>query len=287
MNLEAPMTTSLLDSAPLTEAQFLEISALVKGLCGINLHDGKKELVKARLAKRLRALHMAGYEEYIAHVRAEGNGPELVAMLDALSTNLTHFFREADHFRYLADVLVPRAQAAAAGTRPRLRLWSAGCSTGEEPYSLAVTLAEAIGNLAAWDIAVLATDLSTRVLAQAGEGVYDAQRLAALPHGALAKYFAPVTSGRAPQYQVRPVLRSLIHFGRLNLMEAWPMRGPFDIIFCRNVMIYFDKETQAALVERFRKILAPGGTLCIGHSESLAGVRHQFRYVQPTVYEKA
>jgi len=280
------MTTGLLDPATLTETQFNEISEFVKGQCGINLHDGKKELVKARLGKRLRALGLPDFEAYMEHVRQDAAGDELVTMLDALSTNLTSFFRESDHFEYLARHVLPRAATKAGGAAPRLRLWSAGCSTGEEPYSLAITLAEHVANLGRWDARILATDLSTRVLARAREGVYDADRVAGLPSALVAKHFTALRDDGGRRYRVREGLRRLVTFARLNLVEEWPMRGPFDAIFCRNVMIYFDKPTQGRLVERFGNLLAPGGTLCIGHSESLAGVCHSLRYVQPTVYEK-
>lgn len=273
--------------AHLTEGQFNEISHLVKDLCGINLHQGKKELVKARLSKRLKALEFTSFGDYIDYVRQDPTGNELVTMLDALSTNLTQFFREPAHFQYLTEKIIPRLAAPSPSGGARLRIWSAGCSSGEEPYTIAISLAETIANLARWDVAILATDISTRVLARAAKGVYGANGLAALPPGCLRKYFAAAGAGGDSLYQVNESIRRLVSFGRLNLMEHWPMRGPFDVIFCRNVMIYFDKTVQAQLVNRFHEILAPGGTLCIGHSESLAGVQHRFKYVQPTVYEKA
>jgi chemotaxis protein methyltransferase CheR len=273
--------------ASLSEAQFNEISNLVKGLCGINLHQGKKELVKARLSKRLKALEFSSFTDYIDHVRQDPSGNELVTMLDALSTNLTQFFREPAHFQYLAEEIVPRMAAASPGGSSRLRIWSAGCSSGEEPYSLAITLAEAVANLARWDVAILATDLSTRVLARAAKGVYEAVGPGeVLPETAVRQ--GGQAGGRdGTRYQISENLRRLVSFARLNLFESWPMRGPFNVIFCRNVMIYFDKPAQTKLVNRFFELLAPGGTLCIGHSESLAGVQHRFQYVQPTVYEKA
>ena len=170
--------------------------------------------------------------------------------------------------------------------RPKLRVWSAGCSSGEEPYSIAITLAERISNLKAWDAKILGTDLSTRVLARAKEGIYDKIRLKDVPGIFLSKYFNCIETRPERRYQVGDSLRSMVRFARLNLMNDWPMRGPFHVIFCRNVMIYFEKSTQQKLIERFWELLAPGGTLFIGHSESLTGVKHHFRYVRPTVYEK-
>jgi chemotaxis protein methyltransferase CheR len=276
--------TSLLESATMTERQFTEVADLVKGLCGINLHVGKRELVRARLATRLRTLGLSRFEDYLVRVRNDTTGNEVVAMLDALSTNLTSFFREADHFQYLAERVVPRI--AARGGQPRLRVWSAGCSSGEEPYSIAMTLAEKIADLARWDIAILATDLSTRVLARAAQGVYEADRVEPLAAELRRKYFEAEGGRQARTYRVTDRLRRMAHFARLNLMGPWPMKGPLNVIFCRNVMIYFDKPTQVRLIERFFELLEPGGTLCVGHSESLAGVKHDFQYVQPTVYEK-
>jgi chemotaxis protein methyltransferase CheR len=272
----------------ITEAQFNEISSLVKGLCGINLHDGKKELVRARLSKRLRALQLSSFREYLVYLREdiESAGNELTALLDAISTNLTSFFRENAHFQYLSSIVLPELLAERGPGDRKLRVWSAGCSSGEEPYSIALTLCEQLPAWEQWDLGILATDLSTRVLQIARQGEYEAQRLATVPAGLLNTYFERLPQTTEKRYRVRAEVRRLVHFARLNLMEPWPMRGPFDVIFCRNVMIYFDKPTQGKLVHRFAELLAPGGTLFIGHSESLTGIEHNFRYVQPTIYEK-
>ena len=269
----------------LTEAQFEQISQLVKQLCGINLHEGKKELVKARLSKRLRTLGLGSFQEYIDMVRDDPTGPELTVMLDALSTNLTHFFREPQHFEYLREGVVPEAVKRNASTR-RFRIWSAGCSSGEEPYTLGMVLSET-PLLRGWDVRILGTDLSTKVLNIASEAVYDQSRFRDTPRPLMSKYFTCIKQmGATRTYKVCKDLREMVRLARLNLMENWPMRGPFDAIFCRNVMIYFDKTTQGRLVNRFWDILAPGGTLFIGHSESLTGIQHRFRYVQPTVYQR-
>jgi|LSQX01.3.fsa_nt_gb chemotaxis protein methyltransferase CheR len=284
------MQHSPLGGPEITEAQFLEISNLVKGLCGINLHEGKKELVRSRLSKRLRSLRLNSYREYLVYLRDDSaaGGNELVTLLDTISTNLTSFMRERAHFDYLADQVLPAAahHQRNSPTPPRLRIWSAGCSTGEEPYTIALTLCEHLPQWNKWDIKILATDLSTRVLKVARQGEYEAQRLASLPAGWRNNYFERPAGSGDKTCRVRPEVRQLVHFARLNLMEAWPMRGPFEVIFCRNVMIYFDKKTQGELVRRFMGLLAPGGTLFIGHSESLTGIEHSFRYVQPTIYEK-
>lgn len=267
----------------LTDEQFAEISALVKDLCGINLHEGKRALVRARLTKRLRLLRIPSFEQYLQVLRSDCSGRELVALLDLLSTNLTRFFRESAHF----DLLVQRSITQAAGLRrPTLRLWSAGCSTGEEPYSAMIRLFDGISDFDHWDAKMLATDLSTEALAVAREAVYDAGRLAEVAPEVITRHFQSAQVGDRECYRAADHLRRAISFARLNLMDPWPMSGPFDAILCRNVMIYFDKPTQETLVARFHQVLRPGGTLFIGHSESLTGVRHDFRYIQPTVYEK-
>ena len=282
------MTIAVLQSTELTESQFSEIRELVKSTCGISLGDEKKQLVKARLNKRLRKLGLANYDEYINFLRRDRTGNELTAMLDAISTNLTSFFREADHFDYLEQNIIKRkvAEAAAGKSEKRLRIWSAGCSSGEEPYSIAIVACSTVPNLNSWDAAVLATDLSTRMLERATNGVYSAERIKTVNPQLRSRYFECIQTRPDRLYRVNNTLRSFVHFSRLNLMGDWPMRGPFDVIFCRNVMIYFDKVTQGRLVERFWELLAPRGTLCIGHSESLTSLKHRFKYIQPTVYEK-
>ena len=281
------MNVTTLLSVELTDGQFNRISNLVKDLAGINLHDGKKELVKARLNKRLRTLGLKTFDQYIEYLRNDDGGSEIVLMLDAISTNLTSFFRENTHFNYLNETILPRVVANAHRTgNKRLRIWSAGCSSGEEPYTIAICLRENVPAPDSWDVRLLATDLSTRVLDRAVTGVYGEQRIKSVSRHIRAKYFSQIERQPDPLYKVNGSLRGWITFGRLNLMEPWPMRGPFDVIFCRNVMIYFDKDTQNRLVNRFWDLLGQGGTLLIGHSESLTGVKHNFRYVQPTVYEK-
>ena len=269
----------------LSDAHFHQISEWVRTLCGINLHLGKKELVKARLSKRVRQLELPSFGRYLELVRSQPGGPEMKAMLDALSTNLTSFFREDKHFEYLKNVVLSGLMAQ-EGQERRIRVWSAGCSSGEEPYSIAMVLAATLPQTPAWDIRILATDLSTRVLQLARQGVYDERKVQTVPGQYRQRFMELVQVRPSRQYRIVEQLRQRVHFSRLNLLDNWPMRGPIDVIFCRNVMIYFDKPTQAQLVERFWKLLSPGGTLVLGHSESLAGVRHKFGYAQPTVYQK-
>ena len=274
---------TLTNNAELTHSQFTWISESVKSMCGINLHDGKMALVKARLNKRLRLLGLKDYGEYVEFVKSQPNSTETQAMLDALSTNLTAFFREPRHFDFLRQVVLPAMKQA---DNRKIRIWSAGCSSGEEAYSIAITLAESLPDIAEWDVGLLATDISNTALGRARQAVYSRDRVSEMTPALLKKYFCPAIENAQKAYQVRDFIREKVNFARLNLVEAWPMKGRFDVIFCRNVMIYFDKHTQERLIARLAAQLAPGGYLFIGHSESLAGVKHELNYVQPTIYQR-
>ena len=266
----------------ISNAQFRKISGMVYELTGINLQEGKEGLVKTRLTKRLRALELADFDQYLAYVEHDATHRELTTMLDVLTTNKTSFFRESQHFDFLREQL-PRLLQEGGG---RLRIWSAGCSSGEEPYTLSILLHEALPELARLDVRILATDISTQILAKARTAVYDEGALADVPPALLRKYFTVAAPGDSARWQAGQATRSLVKFAHLNLMESWPMKGPFDVIFCRNVMIYFDKPTQQRLVHRYWEYLRPGGYLFVGHSESLTASSREFRYVQPAVYIK-
>jgi chemotaxis protein methyltransferase CheR len=268
----------------LSDDEFWAISRLVREKAGINLHGGKKELVRARLAKQIRDGDYDNFDQYYRHVLADRTGDELVRLLDAVATNLTQFFREPQHFRFMDEVFLPELEKR-RGAR-RLRVWSAGCSTGEEPYSAAITVLERDPGWASRDFKVLATDLSTKVLAEGRRGVYPADRLANVRVDVLKRHFRKGRGDWEGYYMVNDRLRKLVAFRRLNLIEPFPFQRPLDLIFCRNVMIYFDKPTQEELVGRLHEALAGGGYLFIGHSESLNAVKHHFKYIQPTVYQK-
>jgi chemotaxis protein methyltransferase CheR len=270
----------------LTEDQFELISRQVKDLCGINLHVGKKELVKARLGKRLRQLGLESFDDYLELVQSDATGAELTSMLDALCTNLTRFFREPAHFDYLTNHILPDCIHRNGHKPGRFRIWSAGCSSGEEAYSIAVTILEASMNLPKWDVGILASDLSTGALMKARKAVYAEDNLDDVSRSIRTRHFERVQREPETLFRIRKHVRDLIHFTRLNLMADWPMKGLFDAIFCRNVMIYFDANTKQQLIDRYWDMLAPGGTLLIGHSESLAGTPHRFQYIQPTIYQK-
>ncbi|HYD52302.1 MAG TPA: protein-glutamate O-methyltransferase CheR [Gemmatimonadaceae bacterium] len=265
----------------LTASHFSRIAVLVKHVAGIDLRPGKEGLVRSRLASRLRALGVTSFDDYLAHLDADASGAELVQLLDVITTNKTSFFREPEHFRLLQDEILPALAGRAAG----IRVWSAGCSSGEEPYTTAIVLRESLDARRFADARVLATDLSTRVLSRAREGVYAEEMLADVPPQLVRRHFAGASRGDR-MLRVVDATRACVRFARLNLMGRWPMQGPFDVIFCRNVMIYFDKATQQRLVQRFTELLASGGYLFVGHSESLTGIDHGLRYVQPAVYRR-
>ncbi len=264
----------------LSQKNFTKIAEAVYRLCGINLLEGKEELIKVRLSKRLRVLGLENFGQYVALV--ERDEEELAMMIDSLTTNKTSFFREPQHFAYLREHILPEMRAAPH----RMKIWSAGCSSGEEPYSIAITLQEDNPNIGREQARILATDISMKMVARVREGKYDDDALRDMPPQLLKKYFvtAPSTASRA--FRVCDELRGMVHVAQLNLMEAWPMRGGFDVIFCRNVMIYFDKTTQGTLVRHFGELLKPGGHLFVGHSESLTGLSHSFKYVKPAIYCK-
>jgi chemotaxis protein methyltransferase CheR len=281
------MTMLALREVVLGEREFSLIRRLVYEHCGINLCDDKKELVRARLAKRLRLGCFATFGDYVRHVLEDTTGQELSLLVDSLSTNLTKFFREEQHFEFLRTRLLPDLlKSRRYGYERRIRAWSAGCSSGEEPYSIAITLLEAVHDAGHWDVKILATDISTRMLELARRGIYDPGRVEPIPLSFRHKYLVRAPGVDAEAYQVGDSLRRIVIFRYLNLMKNWPIKTPLDFIFCRNVMIYFDKPTQARLIQRFCDLLAPGGVLFTGHSESLTGIPHRLRYVQPTIYMK-
>jgi chemotaxis protein methyltransferase CheR len=263
---------------------FEALRRLVKELTGINLSEQKRELVYGRLTRRLRALQLRTFAEYREVLSGDG-GREIAELCNAITTNLTAFFRESHHFEYLREqVLMPRA-ADPAGTR-RLRIWSAGCSTGEEAYSLAMTLIEALPDLRHWDVKILATDLDSDVLERARRGAYAADRVRALGSQRLSRFFSERRVREGLCYEVSPELTALITFKQLNLMHQLPMKGPLDAIFCRNVVIYFDKDTQRELFVRVAQLQRPGDLLFLGHSESLFKVSESYAPIGKTVYRR-
>jgi len=270
---DAPMLV-----ATVPRADFVKISRILYDIAGIKLNDGKEGLVVSRLGKRMREVGIPSFKAYVARVQEDP--AELREMIDRLTTNKTSFFRESAHFDFLRTRALP-----SWGDRD-VTIWSAGCSSGEEPYTIATVLHDyAQGGGAKGRI--LATDLSHRTLVKARAGVYSAEAVRDIPPQTITRHFNRERDGQHEQLVAKDHLRSIIRFGALNLMEEWPMKGPFDAIFCRNVMIYFDRDTQERLVQRFSKLLAPDGYLFVGHSETLHSMQHDLRYVAPAAYAKA
>jgi len=270
-------------AAAINDAEFEAVRRLLYQETGIVLNDGKLDMVRARLAKRLRHHDLPTMGAYVRLLHEQGpNGTERQEFVNCLTTNKTDFFREPHHFDYLRDTLIP--QVAATGKR-RLRIWSAGCSTGEEPYTLAMTLREECPAGGGWDAKILASDIDTAVLAAAAKGVYDADRLGDVPPDLLRKSFLRGTGANAGKVIVRPEVRDLIGFRQVNFMaDEWPVRTKFDAIFCRNVMIYFDRDTQRRLLTRFAAQLDPNGYLFMGHSENIHWAADTFAPIGNTVH---
>lgn len=266
-----------------TDEDFSCIRRIVMEKTGIALAEHKRELVYGRLAKRLRAIGLNSFSRYCVYVQEHED--ELHELVNAITTNLTAFFRESYHFDYLRESVLPELMQSNAETR-RIRIWSAGCSTGEEPYSIAMVVREMIPASANWDVKILATDIDTNVLERAQLGVYPEKRARDISPPLCRRFIARGTGANAGRIRMRDELRSLITFRRLNLMDPWPMKGPFDVIFCRNVVIYFDKPTQRMLFDRYADILRPGGHLFVGHSETLFKVSTRFALVGRTTYRR-
>ena len=264
----------------LTPGEFTQVRELVRRGFGLNLQAGKETLVAARLSKQIRAGGFRSFAEYFRHVSSDLSGEPLIALIDALTTNHTGFMRERQHFQYLMRVVLPRYL-----DRPQLSIWSAASSSGEEPYSILFTLLHSLADRPAPKISILATDISTRVLAAARRAVYPTGRLTGLPNGWLRRFLEKEEGQSA--YRVRADVARQVTFRRLNLMEPFATIGRFPIIFCRNVMIYFDHHTREELVLRLVERLEPGGYLFVGHAESLLNIAHGLEYVGPAVYRRS
>jgi chemotaxis protein methyltransferase CheR len=285
---ERVFSTSL--ARPMTQAEFARFSEFIIGQCGIKMPPSKKIMLEARLQKRLRALGVPSFGEYYQHIHSESGRDELIHMLDAVTTNKTDFFREPVHFQYLAQTILPQELSELERSKRRDRpffLWSAGCSTGEEPYTLAMVLSEFANQHPALRFSIIATDISTRVLDRARDGIYDEDRIAAVPPVLKQRYVLRSKDRGKNLVRIVPELRDAVQFKRLNLMEeSFSFSEPLDVIFCRNVIIYFDRDTQERLISRFCRVLKPDGHLFLGHSESVHGFDLPLRRITSTVYRK-
>jgi chemotaxis protein methyltransferase CheR len=270
--------------AKLRPETFRRVQRFIYETAGIDIPDGKEVMVTARLWKQARKHAYSSIEEYLSGVEKDGNdlrgGDLLAGLIDCLTTNYTSFFREPVHFDFLRTRILPHLR-----DRGRATIWTAASSTGEEPYSIAITLLEELGALAQ-NVSVLATDISTRALRSAEEGIYPEDRFRGFPEEWKRRYLLRGTGARRGLLKLRPEVRRLVEFRRLNLMEGLPPEGPFPLIFLRNIMIYFDRAVQERTIAAMTSKLEPGGYLFIGHSESLNGIRHDLEHVQVAVYRK-
>jgi chemotaxis protein methyltransferase CheR len=270
----------------LGDVEFQFLRGFVLQQCGIALSESKHQLVQGRLLRRLRALGLTSFVDYCGLLRRDPQG-ELGELASAISTNVTAFFREVHHYDLLVEELLPRWLQERRRESDRLRIWSAGCSTGEEPYALAMVLAEALEQHGSHlDAKILATDLSPKALETARKGVYSLERIAGISPERCRRWMLRGEGEYAGLVCVHPRLRELVTIEPLNLLHAWPMSGPFDAIFCRNVVIYFDKPTKQRLFRRYAELLPVGGYLFLGHSESLHGINDDFELIGRTVYRK-
>ena len=270
----------------LNDGLFQKFSDLVYEKTGIFLKPEKKELLNARLGKRLRATGIESFKQYYEYVINDRSGDELVQLIDNVSTNFTSFFRENSHFEILSSTVLPAFVKEGRGKSKEILLWSSASSSGEEPYTMAMVVEDFVSRHPGMRYRIMATDISTRVLAQAKRGVYADERVTKVPTPFLKKYFQKGVGNSDGYVKVKDELRRMVHFDRFNLMGDFPWRAAIDVIFCRNVMIYFNRETQQELVSKFHEALTPGGYLFIGHSESISGLKHNFAQIDATAYMK-
>ncbi|HDR04732.1 MAG TPA: protein-glutamate O-methyltransferase CheR [Candidatus Marinimicrobia bacterium] len=261
---------------------FDEIRKIVYEVSGINLIEGKEALVSARISKRMRALSIPDFRSYLKYLKSDESGLEMISLIDVISTNVTSFFREQQHFVFLKEIV----QSWLNDGQRSFRLWSAASSTGEEPYTIAITMLETLTGVKA-DVKILATDISTNVLARCEKGTYSEEKVKPVPHMIRDRYFELERLDNEKFFTVKPMIKKMLTFRRLNLSQVpYPMKGPFDVVFCRNVMIYFDNTIRKQLLDEIYRLLRPDGILIVGHSESLTGLNTSFKALKPSIYVK-
>ena len=266
----------------MTTKVFDEFREIVYARSGISMDTSKQALLTARIGKRMRKLGLSDFKDYLKLLNSDQSGEELVEFLNVVSTNVTSFFRENAHFDLLSELM----RGWLKDGQKRFRFWSAACSSGEEPYTMAMTLQEATGGRFP-DIKILCTDIDTTVLQKCSDGVYSAQQVEHVPAIMRSKYLEKIPDPEEPRYRAKDILRQMLTLKRLNLSQPpFPMAGPLDCVFCRNVMIYFDNRVREALVGEIHRLLKPGGVLMIGHSETLTGLKTKLKAVKPAVYVK-
>lgn len=276
--MESSVKTKLpLSGLKLSDEEFQKVRQVIHDYSGIFINEGKEALVQSRLMKRIRKTGVRSFSEYFDYIEQDKSGAEFLAMVDVLTTNKTSFFREIKHFDFIQQWVLPEMQGR------DVKWWSAGCSSGEEPITTAITLLENKQHVHWNSVKILATDLSNKVLQTAKQGIYPDTRMGDVPAFIKEKYFK---SDGVGLYQVNKNIREMITYGRLNLNDNWPLKGPFHVIMCRNVMIYFNRQTQTQIVEKFYRLLEPGGYLFLGHSEGLPKEVKGFKNLAPAVYQK-
>ncbi len=261
---------------------FQFIASRIYDSCGVKLDESKVEMLRSRLIPRLRDLGFVSFKEYIDFLESHYVDEEF-KLVNSITTNFTSFFREKHHFDYMQDVLMPQWMKEKKGTKS-IRIWSAGCSSGEEPYTIAMTLLNAMPQLEYWDVKILATDIDTNILDKARGGEYHKEKLEGAPVNLVKPWFKPSTV-KPEHMQVVPKIQNMVHFRHLNFMHSWPMKGKFDLIFCRNVIIYFDKPTQAKIMKQFANYQTAGAHLFIGHSESLHQMSDTYKLIGKAMYQ--
>lgn len=275
-----------LHSVTMTGKEFRLFSKFIEGNCGIKMPESKKHMIESRLQKRLRSLELRSFRDYYDFVVSpKGMRNELVKMIDAVTTNKTDFFREPAHFTYLTETVLP--ELAGSNNYEGIRVWSAGCSSGEEPYTLAMVLSEYDRKFQRCRFSILATDICTSVLETACKGIYEEEKIAPVPHELRKKYLLRSRDRSLGVIRMAPEIRSLVTFRRLNFLDDnYAIAEPLQVIFCRNVLIYFDRATQEKLINRFCRKLVPGGYLFLGHSETINGMNVPLKHVESTIYRK-
>ena len=272
----------------LKDSEFRLFSRLIYEKAGINIQQHKRPLVKNRLGKRIREGKFRSFKQYYDYMVNDKTGHEIVTMIDTISTNVTNFFRENQHFEFIKEQIIPELIKKRKNRRyNKFRIWSAACSSGEEPYSIAITFMQNLEPINPFDFMILGSDISTKVLGVAEKGVYKQEKVQPVPKIMRMRYFTQIKKNNMCNYQIKDEVKKYLMFRRINLITRYfPFKNPIDIIFCRNVMIYFDKPTQSVLVNKFNEYLEERGYLFLGHSEGLTGVDHSFRYIMPSVYRK-
>lgn len=273
---------------PMSERDFVFLASLASRTTGIELGLNKAELVYTRVSRRIRQLGLKSFSEYVDYIQRDANSNETTLLINSLTTNLTRFFRSPEHFSHLRNVVIPDCLQVHTGSEvKRIRFWSSGCSTGEEAYSIAISALQSLGSrLAHIDLKILATDIDTAILAHAEKGEFGDNAVENVSADLRRQFFVPVTNTKTAQWRVKENVRNLVRFKKLNLHGSWPMRGQFDAVYCRNVLIYFSPKDKQRILKRFAQVLRPGGWLYLGSSESVIFPCPELRRVGSTIYQR-